>query len=144
MKTLTNAEIANIIAYTNTDDSITKNTSRKFTIEFAWLFRKNLIKIRELYEVFIQIQQDIANSFSDDEHSVIEESSGQRIVREKYEQEYLKQMNELMSQKNEVDIQTILFSHLVPDGESTSISLPEMEVFAFMIEDDDEVREVYE
>ena len=133
--TLTNIDIANILNYVNSENSIAKNTSMKFAIEFAWKFRKNIKKLTDAHEVFAKLQEEIMQSYSTDEYSTKNEN-GERFVKPEYMDEYSKKLNELFMQTNEIDIDIVKIEKIAIGGvDKIELSIPELEAISFMIDD---------
>ena len=137
-KTLTNLEIANIMAYVNSEDSISKNTTMKFTMEFVWKFRKNIKRLSDAQEIFKKLQEDIMQYYATDEYSYIDEE-GNRLVKNEYVDEYGQKMNDLYLQENKIEIDTVKIEKLCVGGlegmDKIGLSVPELEVLSFMIDD---------
>lgn len=135
---LTNIEITNIMGYVNSDNSIMKNTTMKFTMEFAWKFRKNVKKIADAYDIFTKLQEEIMQSYSDDEHSELNED-GNRMVKPEFAEEYSQKMNDLYLQETSIDIDYVKLDRLCLGGiegmDRIELSIPELEVLSFMIDD---------
>ena len=133
--TLTNIDIANIVNYVNSENSIAKNTAMKFAMEFAWKFRKNVKKLTDAYEIFTKMQEEIMQSYSTDEYS-IENENGERFVKPEYIEEYSKKLNELYAQTNEINIDMVKVEKICVGGmDKLELSIPELEAISFMIDD---------
>lgn len=141
---LTNIEITNIMGYVNSEDSVMKNPTMKFTMEFAWKFRKNIKKIADAYDTFTKLQEEIMQNYSDDEYSELNED-GNRMVKEKFIEEYSQKMNDLYLQETSVDIDYVKLDRLCLGGiegmDKIALSVPELEVLSFMIDDRIEEKE---
>lgn len=137
--TLTNIELTNIMGYINSEDSIAKKANMKFTMEFVWKFRKNVKKLNDAYDMFTKLQEEIMQSYATDEYSFVDEN-GNRLVKPECIEEYSRKMNELYLQSNELDIDMVKIEKLCMGGlegmDKVEISIPELEVLSFMIEDD--------
>lgn len=135
--TLSNLDIANIVGYANNENAII-NTTNKFTAKFAWNWRKNMKKLRDLNDEFNLLQQDLINYYSNDEYSYTRED-GSRVVKDEYIDEYNSRLQEMYTETNEIEINTVTIDQLVPGGidalDDFGISMPEFEVLSFMIED---------
>lgn len=133
--TLTNLDIANIVNYVNSDNSIARNTAMKFSMEFAWKFRKNIKKITDAYEIFTKLQEEIVQSYSNDDFST-ENERGERFVKEEYIAEYNGKINELFAQTNEINIDRVKVERIAVGGmDRIELSIPELEAISFMIDD---------
>lgn len=138
--TLTNLDIENIVAYANNDEAIVNKTN-KFSAKFAWNWRKNMKKLRDLNAEFTSLRQDLIDRYSADEYSYTREEDGARIVKEDYVEEYNTRLQELYMESNDIEVNTVKIDHLLPGGsdalDSFEISVAELEVLAFMIEDEE-------
>lgn len=145
MKTsLTNIEITNIMAYVNNENSIMNNTTMKFTMEFAWKFRKNVKKLADAYEIFTKLQEEIMQSYATDDYSEVNEA-GDRVVKPEFVEDYSKKINDLYLQENSIDIDYVKIDKLCLGGlegmDKVELSIPELEVLSFMIDDRVEEKE---
>lgn len=145
-KTLTNIDIANIMAYVNSEDSISRKTTMKFTMEFVWKFRKNVKKLSDAHETFTKLQEEIMQGYATDEFSYVNED-GNRMVKEEYINEYGQKMNDLYLQTTELDVDMVKIEKLCMGGlegmDKVELSIPELEVLSFMIDDDfEEEKEI--
>lgn len=135
---LTNIEIANIVAYSKLETSVVQDASYKFSITFAWNLKKNLGKLLKIYEDFVQMQNEIMDVYSDDEHSEITEDN-QRRVKTEYFAEYNEKMNALYYEHNEVEISMVKLDKIVPGGieglDNTGISILDLDILSFMIDE---------
>ena len=133
--TLTNLDIVNIVNYVNSEDSIAKNTAMKFSVEFAWKFRKNAKKLTDAYEVFTKLQEEIQNGYSTDAYSS-ENENGQRFVKPEFMEEYAKKINELFAQTNEIDVDMVKIEKICVGGmDKLELSIPDIDAISFMIDD---------
>lgn len=141
---LTNIEIANIIAYSKTETSVVQDASYKFSITFAWNLKKNLSKLMKIYDDFVQMQNEIMDVYSDDEHSEITEDN-QRRVKTEYFAEYNEKMNALYNEQNEVEISIVKLDKIVPGGieglDNTGISIMDLDILSFMIDESETEEE---
>ena len=126
---LTNSDILSIVGFANDGKSFVNNREVKLTVKFAWNWRKNLRKIQELADAIAEARQEIVDEFSDDEHSYVNEEG--RFVKDEYLAEYSGKIGELYGQENEVDIAKVR----IEDLGNFEISVPEMDVIGFMIEE---------
>lgn len=133
--TLTNLEILNIVEYANSENAIV-NTPNKFSAKFAWNWRKNIKKLRELNNEFVSLQQDLINYYSNDEYSYVNDEDN-RVLKDEYIQEYNEKLQELYMESNEIDINEIKIDNLVPGGidalDEFGISVTELDLLSFMI-----------
>lgn len=136
--TLTNFEIANIMGYLNSEESIVRNTTTKFSMEFCFAFRNGLRELKALYEDITQLHQEIDNEFSTEEFSEMNED-GQRVVKPEYVELYNKKISDLYNVKNELNIKKVKISHVTPGGIEglldVGISFPELDVLSWVIDD---------
>ena len=141
---LTNIEIANIVAYSKLETSVVQDASYKFSITFAWNLKKNLGKLLKIYEDFVQMQNEIMDVYSDDEHSEITEDN-QRRVKTEYFAEYNEKMNALYNEQNEVEISIVKLDKIVPGGieglDNTGISIMDLDILSFMIDESETEEE---
>lgn len=141
---LTNIEIANIVAYSKLETSVVQDASYKFSITFAWNLKKNLGKLLKIYEDFVQMQNEIMDVYSDDEHSEITEDN-QRRVKTEYFAEYNEKMNALYNEQNEVEISIVKLDKIVPGGieglDNTGISIMDLDILSFMIDESETAEE---
>lgn len=140
--TLTNLEITNIMNYVNSENSVAKNTTMKFTIKFAWKFKKNVKRLADAYDTFIKMREEIMKEYSGDEFSYEEESTGNRYVKQEYMNEYYGKINELFLQTTEIEIDKVKLEELAADMDKFELSIPELEALSFMIDDTDEAEKV--
>lgn len=141
IKKITNAEVLNIIGYADTDTAIINKKDTKLTMEFVWKFRKNIKRLRSLKEEYDSMIKDLAESYSNDEKSHVVED-GSRILNQEYTDEYNQKVYDLLIQENEVNVDMIDFDRVIIGGISAmneiGISLPELNVIMFMIDDDEQ------
>lgn len=141
---LTNIEIANIVAYSKLETSVVQDASYKFSITFAWNLKKNLGKLLKIYEDFVQMQNEIMDVYSDDEHSEITEDN-QRRVKNEYFAEYNEKMNALYNEQNEVEISMVKLDKIMPGGieglDNTAISIMDLDILSFMIDESETEEE---
>ena len=136
-KTLTNLEVANIIAYSNTEDSIAQNIAIKFPMSFAWKFRKNLNRLKTVNDNFAQRQQEIISFYSDDTYSYVnDKENSSRIVKDEYVEEYNKKLSDLYAQSTDLDIDQVKLSELL--AAKIELSIPELDILSFMIDEENE------
>lgn len=139
--TLTNIDIVNIMSYVNSDESIARNTTMKFTMEFVWKFRKNIKKLTEANDMFNKLHEEIMNSYATDEFSYVDEN-GNRMVKQEYLNEYSDKINELYLQENEINVDKVSIEKVCVGGlegmDQVGVSIPELEVLSFMIDDSEE------
>lgn len=140
--TLTNLEITNIMNYVNSENSVAKNTTMKFTIKFAWKFKKNIKRLADAYDTFIKMREEIMKEYSGDEFSYEEEGTGNRYVKQEYMNEYYGKINELFLQTTEIEIDKVKLEELAADMDKFELSIPELEALSFMIDDTDEAERV--
>lgn len=135
---LTNIDISNILSYTNSENSIANNTTTKFTMEFCWKFTKNIKKLSELNESFLNLQQELISNYISDDYSFTSET-GERILKPEFVDEYNQKLDELVSQENEIDIDKVRLDKVVIGGmdglDKIELSVPELEVLSFMIDE---------
>ena len=140
---LTNIEIANIVAYSKLETSVVQDASYKFSITFAWNLKKNLGKLLKIYEDFVQMQNEIMDVYSDDEHSEITEDN-QRRVKNEYFAEYNEKMNALYNEQNEVEISMVKLDKIMPGGieglDNTAISIMDLDILSFMIDESEKIN----
>lgn len=99
-------------------------------IAIAWKRRLNYEKINEISRIIFDALDDISKDFADDEHSIIDEETGNRKVRNEYMNEFAKRRTEILNQETEIDIQMVDIEDL---GDNLTISDSDMDTLAFMI-----------
>lgn len=136
--TLTNLEIANIMGYIHSQESVVRNTTTRFSMEFCFAFRNGLRKMEELFGDLTQLRQEIDTEYASDEFSELQKD-GQRMVKEEFLESYNKKLDDLYCVKNELDIRKVKISHVAPGGmeglSQVGISFPELDVLSWIIDD---------
>ena len=137
MNKLTNAQIVEILSYATGENSIFSNKTMKFNTRFIWNLRKNIQRLVSCQEVFSQLQKEIFDHYSSDDYSVWDEEVQQRRIKDEYGEEYNQKITELYQQENELVINTVKVDEIFPPDSNEGLSIPEMNVLSFMIEDDE-------
>lgn len=140
--TLKNFEIVNIMEYMNSE-SYWQNHNDNISGKLSWIIRKNRKKLGELSKLIGEAEEEINKDFEDNDKitEVVDpetnESTGQRIIKKEFEEEYIARKQDLFNQSNEVDMEMIdaemLFDYNMKDTD--------WEMMAFMIEEDPTAEE---
>lgn len=138
--TLKNIEILNIMAYVNSGEAIVTNPTAKFSIAFAWAFRKGIKILGTLAENIELLHKEINDYYSDDEHSQINEDDKEnRVIKEEFVKEYNDKLTELFNQENEIEIEKIKLQQIAPGGAeglyNTGMSIVDIDMLSWIIDD---------
>lgn len=120
--TLKNIDIVSIVtAFQNVDGTLT------LPVKVAWIRRLNMRKLTEAKAVIDEAMRDIADRYSDDEHSV--EENGQRNIKPEYMTEFVKDQSDILTQETDVDIKKVS----IEDLGDIQLTDKQMDTIAFMI-----------
>lgn len=144
--TLYNYEVSKIMENLMKPQSImnTDDPEKKLPISVLWAIDENVEKLQNIASRIQNKREEIEMQYIDDEHSSIvtlESGESVRQVKKEYFTEYNKQMSELMSIKNDIDISCVDVSVL----EGYSLIPADYRSIRFMLnkeENDDENEEV--
>ena len=110
--TLTNFEIDSIVRNLESPESIlfSDDPKKMLPISIMWKIDENFERIKNIHNRLQKRREQIEQKYADDEHSVIETIKGQQVrkVKDKYAMDFGKELGELMSITNEVEIDPIM------------------------------------
>lgn len=129
-KTLSNYDVLNILAWTEVENGFWATT--KLPIKLQWDMKKNTDVLNRIKTSFEEFQKKIQEKYSDDKYSEDKEQDGQvvRVVKDKYIEEYNKEITELLFAENEVEI--IKFD--IEDFGDISLEKRDMDMLSFFID----------
>lgn len=140
MKTikLTNGEINTIVKLLSDNQSIinSNDPNRRFSISILWNIETNFKKLLEINSRFEENREKIRSEYFTEERaeSILDKNGNptERVkIKAEFEQDFLKEMYELVNISNEVEIATIPFESL----EKYELNGSELQSIRFMIND---------
>lgn len=143
-KTIPNRDVNIIFEYMNGEDycfskeNLTKNNA-KIDTRLSWLMRKNRKVINEIHDMIIEARKDIESTYVEAgkiETATDENGSEFTKISSEYEDDFIKEVNELLNQTNEVEVNAISMEDLF-DYPLTELDI---DVLSFMIYDIDDTE----
>lgn len=105
----------------------------KLPAKVAWIRRLNMDKLFRAKGLIDEAMKEIAQKYSDDEHSTPAEEGNGRTVKPEYIPEYAKEQAEILAQDTDIEIRKVNIEEL---GD-IQLTDAEMDTIAFMLEGGD-------
>lgn len=131
--TLTNYEIESFLNVIGHQESFRNNVGIKIPFNLDWALRVNIKKLTDRYSVINDARNDLNKSFL--ESDKVEENGVD--IKKEYIEEYVVTLSQLMSQKNELDFETVE-SEVLKNPALEMLSMPERDFLNVMLEDKNE------
>ena len=141
-KTIPNRDVNIIFEYMNGEDycfskeNLTKNNA-KIDTRLSWLMRKNRKVINEIHDMIIEARKDIESTYVEAgkiETATDDNGSEFTKISSEYEDDFIKEVNELLNQTNEVEVNAISMEDLF----EYPLTELDIDVLSFMIYDIDD------
>ena len=129
--TFTNAEIEKFLNMISNPKSFRNNVEIKIPYNLDWVLRINIKALIDRYSIVEEARNDLNREFED---SGKLEDNG-LIIKKEYLKEYSTLINQLMSQKNEFDFETI-DKKILENPSLYNLSMPERDFIRTMIKND--------
>ena len=156
-KTFTTIDIVTICAWYKECREKEEKPLNDLPLKTQWLLKKNITALQPIAESFMTFrdenEKNVQAKYMDDEHS--EESTDEndnpiRKIREKYQEDFSKDLNEINMklseialEENSVDIEFLNIEALIDDlPEHTSLTIDDLEILNFMDKEDKDTETV--
>lgn len=141
IKTLTNYEISVIVKELSQANSIlyTDDDTKRFPIKILWKIDGNFQKLQDLSKRIEEAKRKINLSYSTEEKSnetITADGKPIRQVKPEYLQEYQKELNDLYTITNDIEIDTIKLDAV----ENMNVTPHDFNLIKFMIEKEEVVE----
>ena len=141
-KTIPNRDVNIIFDYMNGEDycfskeNLVKSNA-KIDTRLSWLMRKNRKVINDIHDMILEARKDIETAYVEaGKIETVTDDNGSEVTKiaKEYEADFIKEVNELLNQTNEVEVNAISMEDLF----EYPLTELDIDVLSFMIYDIDD------
>ena len=143
-KTIPNRDVNIIFDYMNGEDycfskeNLVKSNA-KIDTRLSWLMRKNRKVINDIHDMILEARKDIETAYVEaGKIETVTDDNGSEVTKiaKEYEADFIKEVNELLNQTNEVEVNAISMEDLF----EYPLTELDIDVLSFMIYDIDDTE----